>query len=541
MPPPNLGEGKRKKKKKEDETEEKEEEEPKKKRRLNASGDAEELVDDELEVNFHWCSVSEWMVLRLQQGTSIAISLRDTVSSFLAEWNTLTNVQRIDQPDYNTMVFSKPVSDSLRRLLGTLSCLKKTPQPKKLKKLTPAPVVPLQSDVLLTELETRLSELAKFVTKLALRDSDEWPNEGEVTNIPAEDRDISCLDRRADCLTMSMWVLYFLNVLEKARNEYHIPFISSAMSPLTVIRGKQFNTSSTEMCVLTEPAPISPLRHTDACVVTTIFNVFAYKNIVTATDVHGDGALRELGHPVPPKSVCPPPTTPGVHGLVISGLLPRTLSQIDTTPVVGNDQDGGRLRATIVFVTAPVKTNWESDWARLGSVSLDVLTGFTIEFEKAKKESFLAMWMFIEGSFSTICHLVDNSVGDLRARTHTHTHTQALRKHNTRTHTQIHRHIHKHTFKVLLLILKRAALQPDVFQRVSAKDFNPAGTCNHCLGVAVAKCSKCPWDTCGTCVDVTGNECVCLFCASEVSSLSSSLFLSISLTHTHTHIQSFLP
>jgi hypothetical protein len=89
---------------------------------------------------------------------------------------------------------------------------------------------------------------------------------------------------------------------------------------------------------------------------------------------------------------------------------------------------------------------------------------------------------------------------------------------------------------VLLLILKRAALQPDVFKRVSAEGFDPAGLCCHCLGDAVAKCSKCPWETCGKCGDVTGDERVCLFCSSEVSSLSSSLFLYLSYTHTHTII-----
>jgi hypothetical protein len=265
-------------------------------------------------------------------------------------------------------------------------------------------------------------------------------------------------------------------------------------------------------------------------VVTTVFNVFAYQDIVTAFDVYGDRALAELGHPVPPKSLCPPPTTPGVHGLVVSGSLPRTLSQIDTTPK-GSENVGGSMRATILFVTPSARTArtaWESDWARLGTVPLDVLSGFKIEFDKAKRRSFLDMWTYIKESFSTINHLVDNSVVDL----HTHAHT--------RTHTQIHRHIHKHTFKVLLLILKRAAKQADVFERVRAKDFSPANLCNHCLGVAVAKCGQCPWETCDKCVDVTGKECVCLFCASEVSSLSSSLSFTLSLLHTHTHTHTII-
>jgi hypothetical protein len=91
------------------------------------------------------------------------------------------------------------------------------------------------------------------------------------------------------------------------------------------------------------------------------------------------------------------------------------------------------MRATIVFVTAPARTNWESDWDRLGSVPLDVLTGAKREFENAKNRGFLDMWIYIKDSASRICHLVENSVGDLRAQSHTQ--LQALRKHNTRKYT----------------------------------------------------------------------------------------------------------
>jgi hypothetical protein len=211
-----------------------------------------------------------------------------------------------------------------------------------------------------------------------------------------------------------------------------MPFIASTISPLTVIRNKDRYGYTTEMCVLTGPAPAPPLAHGDDNVVTTVFNVFALKNIRTATEMTG-GELPVLGHPMPAKSLFPPPNSPGGHALVVSGSVPRAISQIEATPK-DHDTVGGSMRATIVFVTAPAKATWDSDWARLGSVQLDVLTGAKHEFENAQNRGFLDMWKYIKDSASTICHLVENSVGDLRAQSHTQ--LQALRKHNTRTHTR---------------------------------------------------------------------------------------------------------